>query len=43
MTADDAIASVAVVEAAYVALERSDWIAVRDLPGGDRAAGEQVA
>jgi predicted dehydrogenase len=43
VTADDAIASVAVIEAAYVALERSDWIAVRDLPGGQVAAGEQVA
>jgi predicted dehydrogenase len=42
VTADDAIASVAVIEAAYVALERSDWIAVRDLPRG-AAAGEQVA
>ncbi len=36
VTADDAIASVAVIEAAYVALERSDWITVRALPGGDR-------
>ncbi len=43
VTADDAIASVAVVEAAYAALERNDWIAVRDLPGGTAAAGEQVA
>jgi predicted dehydrogenase len=43
VTADDAIASVAVVEAAYASLVRSDWISVRDLPGGESAAGEQVA
>ena len=43
VTADDAIGSVAVIEAAYAALERNDWIAVRDLPGGAAAAGAQVA
>lgn len=43
VTADDAVASVAVVEAAYASLERSDWISVRGLPGGAAAAGEQVA
>jgi len=43
VTADDAIASVAVIEAAYASLERSDWIPVRELPGGAPAAGEQVA
>jgi predicted dehydrogenase len=43
VTAEDAIASVAVIEAAYASLERSDWISVRDLPGGAQAAGEQVA
>jgi predicted dehydrogenase len=43
VTADDAIASVAVIEAAYASLERSDWISVRELPGGESAAGEQVA
>jgi predicted dehydrogenase len=41
VTADDAIASVAVIEAAYASLERSDWISVRSV--GDAAAGEQVA
>lgn len=43
VTAEDAIASVGVIEAAYASLERSDWISVRDLPGADSAAGEQVA
>jgi predicted dehydrogenase len=43
VTADDAIASVGVIEAAYASLERNDWISVRDLPGGEAAAGEQVA
>jgi predicted dehydrogenase len=43
VTAADAIASVAVIEAAYASLERSDWISVRELPGGAHAAGEQVA
>jgi predicted dehydrogenase len=42
ITADDAIASVAVIEAAYASLGQSDWIAVRDV-GGAEAAGEQVA
>jgi predicted dehydrogenase len=43
ITAGDAIASVAVIEAAYASLDRSDWISVRGLPGTDAAAGEQVA
>jgi predicted dehydrogenase len=43
ITAEDAIASVAVIEAAYASLGQSDWIAVRDLGGGGAAAGEQVA
>lgn len=43
ITADDAIASVAVIEAAYASLGQSDWIAVRDVGGGEAAAGEQVA
>ena len=43
VTAEDAIASVAVIEAAYASLGRSDWIAVRDLGRGESAAGEQVA
>jgi predicted dehydrogenase len=43
ITVADAIASVAVIEAAYSSLDRSDWISVRDVPGGDAAAGEQVA
>jgi predicted dehydrogenase len=43
VTADDAIASVAVVAAAYASLERADWVSVRELPGGEAAAGEQVA
>lgn len=43
ITADDAIASVAVIEAAYASLGQSDWIGVRDLGGGDAATGEQVA
>lgn len=43
ITADDAIASVAVIEAAYASLGQSDWIAVRDVGGGEGAAGEQVA
>ena len=43
ITADDAIASVAVIEAAYQSLGQSDWISVRDLGGGEAAAGEQVA
>jgi predicted dehydrogenase len=43
ITAEDAIASVAVIEAAYTALGRDDWIAVRDVTGGDGATGEQVA
>jgi predicted dehydrogenase len=42
VSADDAIASVAVIEAAYTALGHNDWIAVRDLTGGD-ASGEEVA
>jgi predicted dehydrogenase len=42
ISADDAIASVAVIEAAYTALGENDWIAVRDLTGGD-ASGEEVA
>jgi hypothetical protein len=33
---------VAVIEAAYTALGHNDWIAVRDLTGGD-ASGEEVA
>ena len=41
VTADDAIASVAVIEAAYASLARSDWVSVREV-GGD-AAGAQVA
>jgi predicted dehydrogenase len=41
VTAEDAIASVAVIEAGYASLERSDWISVRSV--GDAAAGEQVA
>lgn len=41
VTADDAIASVAVIEAAYASLEQGDWISVRDRPGA--VAGEQVA
>jgi predicted dehydrogenase len=44
VSADDAIASVAVIEAAYTALGQSDWIAVRDVTGGGGdASGEQVA
>jgi predicted dehydrogenase len=43
VTAEDAIASVGVIEAAYASLERSDWISVRELSGGESAAGEQVA
>jgi predicted dehydrogenase len=43
VTAEDAIASVSVIEAAYASLGQSDWIAVRELGGGDAAAGEQVA
>jgi predicted dehydrogenase len=43
ITADDAIASVAVIEAAYASLGQSDWIAVRDLGDPDAGAGEQVA
>ncbi len=43
ITTDDAIASVAVIEAAYASLGQSDWIAVRELGVGDAAAGEQVA
>lgn len=42
ITAEDAIASVAVIEAAYAALGHDDWISVRDVVG-DAAAGEQVA
>jgi predicted dehydrogenase len=43
VTAEDAIASVAVIEAAYASLERSDWVSVRALLGGATGAGEQVA
>jgi predicted dehydrogenase len=43
ITAADAIASVAVIEAAYASLNRSDWIPVRELSGDVSAAGEQVA
>jgi predicted dehydrogenase len=41
VTAEDAIASVAVIEAAYASLARSDWVSVREV-GGD-TAGIQVA
>lgn len=43
VTTEDAIASVAVIEAAYNALEHNDWVTVRDVTGGDGASGEQVA
>jgi predicted dehydrogenase len=41
VTAEDAIASVAVIEAAYASLARSDWVSVREV--GGHAAGSQVA
>jgi predicted dehydrogenase len=43
ITAEDAIASVAVIEAAYASLNRADWVPVRNLAAGESATGEQVA
>ena len=43
VSSDDGIASVSVIEAAYAALDRHDWISVRELADGDSDSDEQVA